>query len=160
MILQRNLLEAAAILSPDSLSYNLADSLEPLSLLADFDLPHDVIVTLAEKVLASNPSLAKSDNTFDESTLFRLESLKHILCGFSVDLMEKLVRSSNDRRALLHSLGRMRLCRNEKIVAALAADVSQKRNFRFSLCPNYLSLSSDILLNALHAWVTSDSQPQ
>ena len=92
MILERNLLEAAAILNPDALSYNLTDSIEPLSLLADFDLPHDVIVTLSEKVLALNPLLLKTDATFDESTVFRLESLKHILCGFSVDFVEKLVR--------------------------------------------------------------------
>jgi hypothetical protein len=129
MILQRNLLEAAAVISPDTLSYNLIDSLEPLSLLADFDLNHDVIVSLADNILAANPSLSKTDTTFDESTMFRLESLKHILCGFPVDFVKKLVRSSVDRRALLHSLGRMRFCRNDAVLAALATDVSRRNNF-------------------------------
>ena len=92
MILEGNLLEAAAILKPESLSYNLSEAIDPLSLLADFDLPDETVKLIADKVVASN-SLDLSV-TFDESTVFHLESLKQILCGFSVQFIEALIRSN------------------------------------------------------------------
>ena len=93
MFLEGNLLEAAAILKPESLSYNLSEAIDPLSLLANFDLPDETVTIVADKIVASN-SFDLSVN-FDETTVFHLESLKQILCGFSVQFVEALIRSTS-----------------------------------------------------------------
>jgi hypothetical protein len=58
MVLEGNLLEAAAILNSSSLSYSLSAAIDPLSLLADFDLPNDTVKALADQV----PILPKFTN--------------------------------------------------------------------------------------------------
>ena len=90
MILEGNLVEAAAVAQPSSLSYDLTSSIEPLSRLAEFDLPYDVVKAVAEKIVSVN-KLSEFDD-FDESTVFHLESLKQILCGFSLDFIKAVVK--------------------------------------------------------------------
>ena len=52
MILEGNFIEAAAVSQAGSLSYDLSTSIEPLSRLAEFDLPFDVVKAVADKFAA------------------------------------------------------------------------------------------------------------
>ena len=90
MILEGNFIEAAAVSQAGSLSYDLSTSIEPLSRLAEFDLPFDVVKAVADKITSTN-KLSEFDN-FDETTVFHLESLKQILCGFSIDFIKAIVK--------------------------------------------------------------------
>ena len=89
MILQGNLIEAAAIIDPSNLSFDLSTSIEPLSSLAEYNLPKETVKTIADKIVAEN---SLNSAAMDESTVFHLESLKQILCVFSVDLIQALVK--------------------------------------------------------------------
>jgi hypothetical protein len=122
MILEGNLLEAAAIENPDSLSYKLTEAIEPLSVLGEFELPADVVVRVADKIVSAN-GFDTMFLQFNESTVFQLESLKHILCGFSVDFIDTLFKSAVDKRSLLHCLGLVRSCENGDILEILAKQV-------------------------------------
>ena len=134
MILEGNLLEAAAILNPDSLSYNLTEAVEPLSVLGEFELPADVVVRLADKIVSAN-GFETLLYHFNESTVFQLESLKHILCGFSVDFIEMLIKSATDKRSLLHCFGLLRSCENRSILESLAKQVNLQELFFFTNLP-------------------------
>ena len=91
MVLLRNLLEAVSILNPESLNLNLTESLEPISLLADFELPFNVTRALAEAILNQN-SIGPN---FDKNLLFQFKTFKNLLCGFPPNIIEAAFRLTN-----------------------------------------------------------------
>ena len=158
MILEGNLLEAAAILNPDSLSYNLTEAVEPLSVLGEFELPADVVVRLADKTVSAN-GFETLLYHFNESTVFQLESLKHILCGFSVDFIEMIVKSANDKRSLLHCFGLLRSCENRSILESLAKQVNlwELMIYKFDNFQLLLHLvSNEFLVKVFHTTGNTD----
>ena len=88
MMLLRNLLEAVAILNPETLNLNLTESLEPISLLADFEFPFNVTRNLAENILDQN----SISSNFDQNLIFQFKTFKNLLCGFPPNIIEALFR--------------------------------------------------------------------